>query len=351
MKKITVILKPDLRTLPPVQTLISYLLDEGFYVTLITSSLKSYELSANFNVIKPSRRYGRFAGFVNFNNFVKRNYPSEGIVWVASADTAISLLDLLVTKKGFYLQLHELYDKFYFRTKALSFIAKSSDKIIVPDLARAGYFLDKFKLDRLPEVLPNIPYKGSIQNLDISMLPPDILTTVDSLKNRKIILYQGHLSHDRNLELFAQAVDTLKNDYVLLLVGKDHGVVGDLLDKYSNVVHIKWVNPPLHLLITNLAYIGILKYDYSSLNNIFCAPNKIFEYSMLKKPMLANRSPTTIRDIQKSNAGVCIDEGDYMDVVNAIKIIEKNYDDFSCSSSKVFDNNDYFDSFVKIMGI
>ena len=61
-------------------------------------------------------------------------------------------------------------------------------------------------------------------------------------------------------------------------MGRDLGPLKKYMEILSDLIYIPQIPSPQHLFVTSIAYIGILVYDPISLNQIFCAPNKIFEY-------------------------------------------------------------------------
>src|SRR5690606_36887593 len=102
----------------------------------------------------------------------------------------------------------------------------------------------------------------------------------------KVILYQGLISRERDLTYILQAINELNEEFVPIIMGKDYGMI----DKYKKIcpriVHISYIPSPQHLYITSIARLGILMYDPISLNQIFCAPNKTFEYAGYGVPMI-----------------------------------------------------------------
>lgn len=64
-------------------------------------------------------------------------------------------------------------------------------------------------------------------------------------------------------------------------------IVGGVAD---NIKYLGSVPAPYHLEITSYASIGIMSYDPINLNNLYCAPNKVWEYSGFGIPFLANDS-------------------------------------------------------------
>ena len=88
--------------------------------------------------------------------------------------------------------------------------------------------------------------------------------------------------------------------------------------------------------VTSHAKIGLVFYDDFSLNQAFCAPNKIYEYSGFGIPMLANKIPGLENTVGKFNAGKCIDfESEQL--MEAIKEIDGNYERYSVNALALYD--------------
>ena len=79
----------------------------------------------------------------------------------------------------------------------------------------------------------------------------------------------------------------------MVLAGRESDYLKELLIKYPDVKYLGFTVPPKHLSIVKLADIGILTYvaDSGSINPVFCAPNKIWEYAKYGIPMLCNDIP------------------------------------------------------------
>ena len=178
--------------------------------------------------------------------------------------------------------------------------------------------------------------------MEIQYLPQD----------KKIILYQGQIYKERDLTSIAKAMNLISNDFLLLLLGNDKdGSLKKLSSINSNFIHIPFVDPPDHLLITSHAYIGIATYDDSSLNNVFCAPNKIYEYSGFGIPMLCRDIPGLKYTVEKSNSGICVDTNDSNAIVNAINRIDKNYEEFSRNANAFYDDTNMENNFNNVIDI
>ena len=160
------------------------------------------------------------------------------------------------------------------------------------------------------------------------------------LDDKKVILYQGYIQRNRNLDKICEACSN-DDDYKVVLMGKgDEGYLSELKANFPNILHIPFVNPPEHLTITSYAYIAIVKYDYKSLNMIFCAPNKTWEYTGFGIPVLGNEIPGLENTIGKFKAGICTNLDDVDCVKKAISQISNNYDEYSKNAKLYFNSFD-----------
>ena len=218
-------------------------------------------------------------------------------------------------------------------------ILQGADKVVCCEYNRAHITKSYFNLRDLPIIIPNKPFEVKLSDLSID-LP-------EQAKNKKIILYQGIFNYpERKMDELCDAMEYLSDDFVLCLMGSDNYYKDKLRDKYSNsnkIVFLPYVAAPNHLNITKLAYIGFLSYSaeigniVNSLNTLYCAPNKVFEYSMFSIPMLSNDIPALTSLFEKYDAGISTNL-DIDNIVDAVREIDENYDKYSLGS-KSFNNS------------
>ena len=104
----------------------------------------------------------------------------------------------------------------------------------------------------------------------------------------------------------------------------------------------------MHLQITANAYIGLVFYRDDQLNKVFCAPNKIFEYSFFGVPIIANNLPGLKNTIGKANAGICV-EFTYENIADAFEIIENHYEEISINGVNFYNSVDNVSTINKIV--
>lgn len=298
-KTVWVVLKGSVAHLPPVMSLLQVLLEKSDYrvafISTTTSQLKGPDGKfTEFINSTPSSRNPLVKAwqYLSFRFFAIRTLEQHAnesdTVWYASLDTALALWGSSIYQRFAYiLQLHELYDTHPRRLSMIAPIARRAKEVVVPEINRAGILQVWLGLQRRPTIIPNKPYHHPRQRF---MEPTTELTrkTLQKYKTDKsVILYQGHIGGDRNLLPLAEAMKALP-DCELWLMGQDHGFVDSLLKVNSNIKYLGYIPAPLHLEITSQASIGIISYDLINLNNLYCAPNKIWEYTGFGIPVIAN---------------------------------------------------------------
>lgn len=361
--KITFILKSGIEFLPPifprimlcaernheVAVICSKLLDE--YKTLFSQKeIKFFETNHNTKILN---RHCKILDWAGFNksvwSIVKREKLSDSVLYICSGDTALALGSRLFDYK-YALQSNELYDTNSMYKKMLKKFAQNATAFIVPEFSRANICMYWYGLKKMPFVIPNFPYiaKGTTDNEDI---PKSVIDLMDSIADKKIILYQGVISAgDRSLGVIADALKEINDDnFVLLLMGKNKNSSYEAIKEiYDKTYYIPFIAAPKHLWVTGKAHIGVLSYDRVSLNNLFCAPNKIYEYSAFGVPMLGNNIPGLKYCIETNGMGVCADFEDVETVKNAIiRLCEEN-SGYSKKSKEFFESFTFIDETNKL---
>lgn len=223
---------------------------------------------------------------------------------------------------------------------------KKSQKIVCCEYNRAHITRAIYNLDRLPYILPNKPYDKDTDKL--SALPTSIQEIVSKYSSKKVILYQGIFIPERKVDDFIEAVNLLSDDYVLFLMGGGNSFYDDLKSKYQSerIVFLPFLPPPLHLEITKLAHIGILVYVVNgvpinhAINVLYCAPNKLYEYSKFGVPMIANDLPALNMVFSQNMAGTCLQTLSAKEISKTILAIDSDYDKYSEASYQLYNSID-----------
>jgi glycosyltransferase involved in cell wall biosynthesis len=131
---------------------------------------------------------------------------------------------------------------------------------------------------------------------------------------RKIVLYEGVIVDGRWLEYVAQSVLHLPEDVVLVMMGQEK-----LKWRQVHAAEIKpalatgrlIVAPPVpHDELLDYvadADVGVIIYDDSVRNNVFCEPGKLSDYISVGVPVVAPNFPTIGPVVQGRGLGLCFD--------------------------------------------
>lgn len=276
------------------------------------------------------------------------NSTEHDLLWIATGDTAVGLGSKLRSYR-FVLCLLELYDSVPLYNFLLRRLSQYAHKIVTAEYNRSAILRVRWKLKHTPYVLPNKPYfKPGIEPGNHKAVNGPLVDKVkeEISKGKKIILYQGIITSYRRLDTIARATFEDDSKFVFLIVGKDFDYINELKAINPNIIHIPFIDAPLHLEITRLADIGIVVYDFIDLNNIYCAPNKIWEYAMFSKPMLCNDIPGLKYTVEHYKAGLCTDFNCVDAVKDTMERILSDYQEYS-SNATTFYNSVDLDSIIK----
>jgi Glycosyl transferases group 1. len=233
--------------------------------------------------------------------------------WVASKLTSASFVydahELLVPDQGQVLSRRAQF--FYCLEK---WVVKRADLLIAANLERAEIMKEHYRLAKLPQVIRNIPPQPHVPTSS-----PAILSRFPELERRYPervrLVYQGDMTLERGLGVFLEVMEFLPEYYELLLVGGGPDL-GRIKERFASqtspsrvIVLGRVPRSELHDVLST-GDIGIITYPGTGLNNIYCAPNKVYEYAQAGLPMLATAHPPLRRMFEEYQIGRILD---YMD--------------------------------------
>ena len=270
---------------------------------------------------------------------IKLNYNEDDCIWLGDAGSSIALSGFINSKKYVMTSL-ELYDDNAFYKSRLSKVVLDAQLVVVCELNRARVMKRWYGLKEMPTIMPNKPFYDMKQEKCDS-----VVKFINELQDKPFILYQGVVHKERTLDNIAMALRMTNSDMPLVVIGKsaandERAVIEHLQNIYSNTIYGGYFPAPQHLYITKKAHIGIAFYDDSSLNTIFCAPNKIFEYSKFNVPILGNNIPGLQLTVEKHGAGLCPDMNSPEEIAEAIKNILNNYEKFQKGAESLYNSVD-----------
>lgn len=306
---------------------------------LISENIKVYKIKTNnfFNF----KLFSKILNLYNFRIAAKRKIRNSSFdfLYIGTGDTAIVLKGIFEKRYKYFLHLRELYDQLPHYMSLLRNPAQNAYKVIVPEENRAFLYYIFLKLSKVPIVIPNKTYNHPMNRMmDISFLETEIQ---NKIKRKKNIIYQGHLHEERDLTNFLIKMKGLQN-FNIILLGDDKGMLDFYKKIYPDLIHISFVIPPLHLNVTSWADIGIITYDFKSLNTIYCAPNKIWEYTGFGIPILCNSNLGLKYSLLSHDFGKIIDFDNPDKIIKQLLLLLENYNYYSENALKFFNSFDLF---------
>lgn len=361
IKRVFTIIKEDLIFFPPTTSLIRALLDLNIKVVHIgyySDQVQREEMEKKGASFIDVLQYNKTDSLLNklvkqqrFKRDVKKYLASANItdsdyVWILNAET-VCLLSSIVGKYKTILQFYEFQNpvfnwKYWLMNPTYSYVKTlhKAEKIVHCEYNRAQLSKGLYDLETLPYVLPNKPY---IDETVLHQIPTEIETQINAIKEKtvgkKVVLYQGIFrSRERRLQEFCQAIKEMPEEYMLIAMGKGGKEYERLKREYESdrILFVPFVRPPYHLLVTEMASICVLSYFPSSetlshtVNPIYCAPNKIFEYAKYGKPMISNDIPGLYYPFKLYHCGKCIKYPMTVEhVKETINVVFSDYDNLS----------------------
>lgn len=369
--KLAVVVREDIRHLPPILSLLSSLSRLGQDVTLVTGDASpiqgiekgtgsidvvEYGGSDNRNIVTIGLSWRRRNAFIR--DFLIERGEEYDVVWIGSDITARNVGNALGGLR-YILQLHELIERVPLVTRrgdvplsssAVPRIARGAWKVVVPEYNRAHIQAVYWDLPRVPFVLPNKPAYQPAEFGDLLKEYEEPYSLLQGEKS-KVMLYQGAFGGDRDMEPFADAVAALNGEYALYLMGSipNDAIrkrVDDLCSR-ENVHYLGFVDPPYHLRFTELAYVGLMPYTpgpagyLSRLNALYCAPNKIWEYTRKGVPVVASDVPGLRSAIEAGGFGATMRGNTADDVCAAVREVESRHAEMSSAALSFYQSVDY----------
>ena len=365
-RKVIYVVKSDLHYYPPCMSQILLLNDcevdvevwfgstEKSAVDILLKNNIEYE---NLDVKKHGKStIERIENWVDYRRKVAKKMHDLGqveevIFWFGTVESIIPLWGCL---KGinYMVTSLELLDGKENRWKRFVFgsMACQARAHIACEETRAYIMKDYYGLKKVPYVMPNKPYCLGVKK-DAAFSVEQTKQVADLLENKKYIIYQGIFQNTEYICELAKALDDMDSEYYLVMMGMtthNENVIEEIRRIYPKVIFIPSIPAPHHLEITSHAKIGVVFYDGKTLNKAFCAPNKIYEYSGLGIPALANNIPGLKNTVGKAKAGVCV-EFQHEKLRSAILEIEINYDEYSKNAIDFYEQTDNSKVMYEIM--
>ncbi|MFY9341648.1 MAG: glycosyltransferase [Planctomycetota bacterium] len=193
--------------------------------------------------------------------------------------------------------------------KAETSIAKLADRVITVNQSIAREMVTRYGV-AAPEVILNCP------DVTPSALPTasgnELRQELQIPARQRILLFQGGMSLNRNLEALVAAMGHVqRDDVVLVLMGPGNekrreleGIARDARTLGRRVFFRDAVAQKDLLRYCRSADAGMIPYPHIDLNSYYCTPNKLFDFLVVGLPILANDSPELRRFVAEQGVGM-----------------------------------------------
>lgn len=219
---------------------------------------------------------------------------------------------------------------------------KRADFIIAANRVRAKLMAEHYRLLKVPVAIRNIPPMPHSKFSDKEVLIHYPILRRD--KDDKIILvYQGYINLDRGIGNFVDAMKYLDKRFFLLIIGSgpDLDVLKIRVAKAGLRKRVLFTGriPRVDLYdVLRMCDIGILTYSKIGINNVYCSPNKIYEYAQAYLPVITTDQPPLRSIIDQYYIGAYISDSNnkYNKKARVIAECIKNFvlDQYSTKSIK-----------------
>ena len=360
-KRIIIPTFEEIKWMPPTITLINTLVDLGYDVVYITIYPDEYYENFDKSYVKNIAIFPKNVELLKYSksklcssvayridvllkkfiaHFVRETLSKvlekDDILWIVNELTVIYAGSQFLKKfEGRYIfTMYELHPK-GFRSRNIKKAANYAAINVVPEYNRAHIQKLFFKLKELPLVLPNKPENHPKQkNMEIGI--EDVEYKLNKIKEsgKKIILYMGIIGKERPLEPFLEAISEMREQYEFVVMGRETEYLKKLQNDYpDNFTYLGFFKPPLHLAVASHADIGMLIYVSENskfgLNAMYCAPNKIYEYTGFGMPVITNDIPGLYYTVEMNQIGCCVDVNNKKQIQENLQKILISYDEFS----------------------
>lgn len=378
MMKIVVITANRLKDFPPISTMLRVLSSLGHEITLITPSKDelandcgivqnlfikqgTIDYIEKFNKTKLAAsiafRLDKIVRCICLRRIIKKYkqvIDDAHIVWIAHEDTAVLggkyFIDHL---PPFVYTMYELPLKLSGNKRIYTYAAQKAKALVTPEYCRAHIMKAIYSLSEVPYIIPNKPFEHPEMTC-MEIEDPVIREKIVSIENsgKKIIMYMGILSNERPLDPIIDAVVKMRDKYEFVVLGPWSRYLDYIQEKYrGSFTYLGSLTPPKHLAVASHAHITFISYfpQNNSVNAVFCAPNKVYEFAGFGVPMLCNDVPGLKYQVEQAGMGICISDFTVDSIIKALTIIEDNYNEMKNAAKKYYNTENIGRKFNEIV--
>ena len=182
-----------------------------------------------------------------------------------------------------------------------NFLIKYVDAVITVSDSIANDYSKIYNIKK-PYLVYNTPNYIDIEKKDI------FRETFNIPKSNTIFLYQGGLSSGRGILEFAELIkDKINVSYIIMGYGTLEKDAINLSKKEKNIFFHKVVSPDVLLYYTSSADIGVCIEENTCKSWDYALPNKMFEYHMVKLPIIVSGLSEMKKFVKENHTGYIIE--------------------------------------------
>lgn len=199
------------------------------------------------------------------------------------------------------------------------FLARRADAVVAVSDFRATAMAELLNIPK-PHVVMNTPYYQALAELEP---PPSLHAELGLPAGTRIVLYQGRYTDSRGMEEAILSAKYLPRDVVLVFrgYGASESNMRKLVSDENLSKRVFFVPPVSVTEVVRYAIgadIGLIQYKPVNRNNLYAAPNKLFEYMMAGVPMVAADLPYVRQIVLGEQIGLLFDPFDPVSIAKAI---------------------------------
>jgi glycosyltransferase involved in cell wall biosynthesis len=202
-------------------------------------------------------------------------------------------------------------------------LVRSVDALVTQNESRGEVYSREYGLPMPPTVVHN--YKEKTETAVKGGL---LRSNLDVPESTRIVLYEGMITPGRWLDRLVEAVPLLPEDVVLVLLGKQDNRNGwldrELLSRAETpgakgrVFFVPWVKPEKLLRYVADADVGVIIYDDSVRNHLYCEPGKLSDYVLSGLPVVTPSFETIAPVVRRLGVGEVFESGSALHIAAAI---------------------------------
>jgi len=225
-------------------------------------------------------------------SWVRRKFPKTVIIYDSH--------ELIFPAKGFSNSKRDAFFS-YFEKKAI----KSANLVICASTERASLMKDYYQMSESPLVIENISQLEIIQDNNSQ----GYLDKANGIlrSNGLILVYAGVLSQGRKIDSLIDIVEERSYTKLLIIGGGPERQRLEMIasEKIPGRYYFTGSIPYKYMgILLKECDVGYISYPTDSLNNTYCASNKIYEYASVALPMIATNNPTINSLFEEYSIGV-----------------------------------------------